>query len=49
MLTVFQKMAQKEDLKKLLKTSQKTFLLTFIKCSKNFGTEKAFMVLVTPN
>ena len=49
MLTAFQKMAQKEDLKKLLKTSQKIFLLIFIKCSKNFGTAKAFMVLVTLN
>ncbi|HEV7780463.1 MAG TPA: hypothetical protein VGO58_04310, partial [Chitinophagaceae bacterium] len=34
---------------KVMKTSQKTFLLTFMKCSKNFGTAKAFMVLVTVN
>ena len=37
----FQKMVQKEDLKKLLKTSQKIFLLIFIKCSEEFWNRES--------
>ena len=45
----FQKTGQKEDLKKLLKTSQRMFLPTFIKCLQSFGTGKVFMALVIFN